>query len=68
MTSANLCHHFEFFFHKTKDNVLVIIHAKIEVNNCCGWDFRQGGEVNLPPPPHTNATIDTQCTIGLTNN
>ena len=27
------------------------MHAKFEVNSCCGWDFRQG--VNLPPPlPH----------------
>ena len=43
MTSANICHHFELFFYETKDNMLVIIHAKFEVNSCCGWDFRQGG-------------------------
>ena len=49
MTSANICHHVEFFFQETKDNMLVIIHAKFEVNSCCGWDYRQG--VNLPPPP-----------------
>ena len=30
---------------KTKD-MLVIIHAKFEVNSCCGWDFRQGGGGN----------------------
>ena len=28
--------------------MLVIIHAKFEVNSYCGLDFRQG--VNLPPP------------------
>ena len=43
MTSANICRHFEFLFYETKDNMLVIIHAKFEVNSCCGWDFRQGG-------------------------
>ena len=41
MTSANICNHFEFFYYETKDNMLVIIHAKFEVNSCCGWDFRQ---------------------------
>ena len=42
-----------FFFMKQKDNImLVIIHAKFEVNSCCGWDYRQGGGVNLPPPLH----------------
>ena len=30
MTSGNICHHFEFYFHETKDNMLVIIHAKFE--------------------------------------
>ena len=63
MMSANICRHFEFFFNKTKDNMLVIIHAKFEVNSCYGWDFRQGGKFT----PHlcTNAIIDTPCTIGL---
>ena len=38
------CHHFEFVFMKQKIIImLVIIHAKFEVNSCCGWDFRQGG-------------------------
>ena len=31
------------FFYETKDNMLMIMHAKFEVNSCCGWDFRQGG-------------------------
>ena len=31
--------------------MLVIIHAKFEVNSCCGWDFRQGGGKFTPPPP-----------------
>ena len=49
------------FFYETKDNMLVIIHAKFEVNSYCGWDFRQGY-----PPPCTIATLlDTPCTIGL---
>ena len=30
--------------------MLVIIHAKFEVNSCCGWDFRQGGKFAPPPP------------------
>ena len=34
---------FWIFFHETKDDMLVIMHAKFEVNSCCGWDFRQGG-------------------------
>ena len=42
MTSANICHHFEFFFYETEDYMLVIVHAKFEVNSCRGWDFRQG--------------------------
>ena len=33
---------FWFFFYETKDNMLVIMHAKFEVNSFCGWDFRQG--------------------------
>ena len=40
MTSSNICRHFEFFFNETKDNMLVIMHAKFEVNSCCSWDFR----------------------------
>ena len=60
MTSSNTCCHFEFFFYKTKDIMLVIMHAKFEVNSCCGWDFRQGSPppclkaINPPPPinPH----------------
>ena len=33
--------------------MLVIIHAKFEVNSCCGWDFRQGGGGKFTtPPPH----------------
>ena len=28
------------FFIETKVNMLVIMHAKFEVNSCCGWDFR----------------------------
>ena len=31
---------FWIFFYETKDNMLVIIHAKFEVNSSCGWDFR----------------------------
>ena len=65
MTSANICHHFEFFFNETKDSMLVIIHAKFEVNKYCGWDFRQRGKFTPPPPLCTNANIDTPCTIGL---
>ena len=52
MTSANICHHFEIFIYETKDNMLVIIHAKFEVNSCCG--FRRGGGggggKSTPPP------------------
>ena len=36
---------FKIFFYETKDNILVIIHAKFEVNSCCSWDFRQGGGI-----------------------
>ena len=32
------------------DDCYMIIHAKFEVNGCCGWDFRH--EVNLLPPMH----------------
>ena len=36
------------------------MHAKFEVNSFRGWDFRQGVGVNLPPPPPcSNATMDT---------
>ena len=42
------------FFYETKDNnMLVIMHAKFEVNSWCGWDFRQ--RINLQC---TNAIID----------
>ena len=27
---------FYFFFYETNDNMLVIMHAKFEVNSCCG--------------------------------
>ena len=40
---------FFFFFYETKDNMLVIMHAKFEVNSCCGWDFMQGG---IYPSPY----------------
>ena len=60
MTSANICHHFEFFLMKQKI-MLVIIHAKFEVNSCCGWDFR---DWDIFTPSCTNLTIDT-CTMGL---
>ena len=38
-----------FFLYDTKDNMLVIIYAKFEINSCCGWDFRQGGGGKLTP-------------------
>ena len=61
MTSSNICRHFEFFYETKDNNMLVIMHAKFEVNNCCGWDFRHAGGKFTPC---TNGTIDT-CTIGL---
>ena len=61
---------FWIFFYETKDNMLVFIYDyllfKFEVNNCCGWDFRQGVGVNISPPMHKRYHIDTPCTIGLT--
>ena len=37
---SNYMSPFWFFFYEAKDNILMIIHAKFEVNSCCGWDFR----------------------------
>ena len=49
MTSANICHHFEYFFYETKDNMLVIIYAKFESIAVVVGIL--GRVVNLPPPP-----------------
>ena len=36
MTSSKIWRHFFFFFlNKIKDNILVIMHAKFEVNSFC---------------------------------
>ena len=36
MTSSKTWRHLEFFFNETKDNMLMIMHAKFEVNSFCG--------------------------------
>ena len=37
--------------------MLVIMHAKFEVNSCCGWDFRQGKTI------HKASFVDNQMTL-----
>ena len=48
MKSSKILRHFEFFLMKQKIIMLVIMHAKFEVNSFCAWYFRQGAKFTPP--------------------